>query len=195
MIYFELFYVFFYIGLLTFGGGYAMIPLIEEEVSKRGWLVSETISDFIAISEGTPGPFAINIATFIGSQTSGFLGALCATLGVVLPSFIIILLVAMVMKRVLKNRFVQAGLKGVIPVVVSLISATAIVFFIKLVFFQGHSINSVDATFDRTSLAIFFIIGGFTILYKKHKKKSLSPIIILLIGALLGIIFFEFLNY
>lgn len=195
MIYFELFYVFFYIGILTFGGGYAMIPMIEEVVGQKGWLTSDVLSDFIAISEGTPGPFAINIATFTGSQTAGVFGAVCSTLGVVLPSFIIILLVAIVMKRILKNRFVQAGLRGVTPVVVSLISATAIIFFVKMVFFQGHSIYSVDASFDRASLGIFCIIGGFSLIYKKRKKKNLSPIIILLLGAVLGIIFFEFFGY
>ena len=121
MIFFELFYIFFYIGLFTFGGGYAMISLIQEEVIKHSWLSEEALLDFIAISESTPGPFAINIATFVGSQVGGILGAVCATLGVVLPSFIIILLVAMIMKKALKNRFVQGGLNGVRPVVISLI--------------------------------------------------------------------------
>ena len=94
MIYLELFLTFFMIGLFTFGGGYAMLPLIQEQVIGKGWMTSEQIVDFIAVSESTPGPFAVNRATFIGTQMGGVLGAVCATLGVVLPSFIIILIVA-----------------------------------------------------------------------------------------------------
>ena len=87
MIYFELFYVFFLIGLFTFGGGYAMIPMIQTEIVGRGWINDSTLTNFIAISEATPGPFAINIATFVGSHTGGIFGSICATLGVILPSF------------------------------------------------------------------------------------------------------------
>ena len=94
MIFIELLLTFFKIGILTFGGGYAMLPFIQEEVIKHNWLTEEALIDFIAVSESTPGPFAVNIATYIGSETGGFLGAICATAGVVLPSFIIILLVA-----------------------------------------------------------------------------------------------------
>ena len=86
----KLFLVFFKIGLFTFGGGYAMIPLIKSEVVTRGWLLEEEVISFIAISESTPGPFALNMATFIGTSQAGILGALTVTLGVVLPSFIII---------------------------------------------------------------------------------------------------------
>lgn len=191
MIYFELFYVFFYIGLLTFGGGYAMIPMVQDEIVTRGWLSDELLTDFIAISEGTPGPFAINIATMVGSQTGGFLGAVLATIGVALPSFVVILLIAMIMKKILKNRFVKAGLNGVIPVIVSLISATAIIFFIKTIFYQGHDLYTTKLYFDRASLAIFILLGLLMIAYKKAKKKSLNPIILLLLGAWLGIFVFE----
>ncbi|MCR5538232.1 MAG: chromate transporter, partial [Lachnospiraceae bacterium] len=83
MIFLRLFLSFFKIGLFTFGGGYAMIPLIQEEVLVRGWLDSGTLVDFIAVSESTPGPFAVNIATYVGSQTGGIFGAVCATAGVV----------------------------------------------------------------------------------------------------------------
>ena len=190
MIYFELFYIFFYIGLFTFGGGYAMIGMIQEEVIKRAWISEDALIDFIAISESTPGPFAINIATFIGSQTGGILGAVCATLGVVLPSFIIILLVAMVMKRILKNKFVQGGLNGVRPVVISLILSTALFFFIRMAFTAGNSFTyqTRDFSFNRSGLAIFSILALICLLYKKDKKKSLNPIIILGISAVLGIL-------
>ena len=192
MIYFELFYIFFYFGLFTFGGGYAMIGLIQEEVVKHAWISEESLIDFIAISESTPGPFAINIATFIGSQTGGILGAICSTLGVVLPSFIIILLVAMIMKKVLKNKYVQGGLNGVRPVVISLILSTALFFFVKMLLTSGGSFNyrTTDFSFNRSGLAIFSILALLCILYKKDKKKSLNPIIILAVSAGLGILIY-----
>jgi chromate transporter len=94
MILWELFITFFKIGAFTFGGGYAMIPLIQSEVVSNGWLTEAQITDFIAVSESTPGPLAVNMSTYVGAEIAGFAGALCATLGVVMPSFIIILIVA-----------------------------------------------------------------------------------------------------
>lgn len=90
MIYLELFFTFFKIGLFTFGGGYAMIPMIQQSVVAKGWLTVDEVMSFVGIAESTPGPFAINIATFVGMSQSGILGAVCTTLGVVMPSFIII---------------------------------------------------------------------------------------------------------
>ena len=191
MIYFELFYVFFLIGLFTFGGGYAMIPLIENQIVDRGWITSSALSDFIAISESTPGPFAINIATFVGSQTGGVLGAVCSTIGVILPSFIIILLVALILKKFITNRFVQGALKGVRPVILALIMSTAIVFFIKMLLYSGNAIYSQTVVFDRMSLTLLIVVTGFIIFYKKVNKKGLSPVSILLLCAVLGIILFS----
>ena len=94
MTYLILFLTFFLIGAFTFGGGYAMLPLIADAVSKNGWVSDSEVLDFIAVSESTPGPFAINMATFVGIKTAGLPGAVCSTLGVVLPSFVIILIVA-----------------------------------------------------------------------------------------------------
>lgn len=190
MIYFELFYVFFLIGLFTFGGGYAMIPMIQSEVTGRGWLDSAVLTDFIAISEATPGPFAINIATFVGAQTGGIFGSICATIGVILPSFIIILIVAVIMDKFLKNRFVKGALDGVKPVVVGLIASTAILFFIKMALFNGHDLYSQAISFDRTSVTLLMLVGGFVYIFKKVNKKSLSPILLLLLCGLLGIILF-----
>lgn len=191
MIYFELFYVFFLIGLFTFGGGYAMIPLIENQVVDRGWITSSALSDFIAISESTPGPFAINIATFVGSQTGGVLGSVCSTIGVILPSFIIILLVALIIKKFITNRFVQGALKGVRPVILALIMSTAIIFFIKMLLYSGNAIYSQTVEFDRVSLTLLIVVTGFIIFYKKVNKKSLSPVSVLLLCAVLGIILFS----
>lgn len=189
MIFFELFYTFFLIGLFTFGGGYAMIPLIESMVVSKGWITSNVLADFIAISECTPGPFAINIATFIGSDVAGIGGSICATIGVVLPSLIIIILVAMVLKKFLKNRFVRAGLDGVKPVAIALILSTVIVLFTKIIFFGGNSLMS-EFTFDIRSLTLFVMLLGYVIIYKVVLKKSIHPISLIGISALFGLIIF-----
>ena len=115
MIYFDLFLAFLKIGLFTFGGGYAMLPMIQEEVTAHGWLNQSELIDFIAVSESTPGPFAVNIATFIGTRTGGVLGSLCATLGVVLPSFVIILIVARCYQKFKSSRLVIGAMNGLKP--------------------------------------------------------------------------------
>ncbi len=93
MLYLELFLTFFKIGLFTIGGGYAMLPLIQADVQAKGWMTAKELVNFIAVSESTPGPFAVNVSTYVGAELAGLPGAFCATLGVVLPSFLIILLV------------------------------------------------------------------------------------------------------
>ena len=102
MILLELFLTFFEIGALTFGGGYAMIPFVREQVLAHNWLTEEELLNMIAVSESTPGPIAVNMATFVGSEQAGILGSAVATLGVVLPSFIIILVISALLKNFLK---------------------------------------------------------------------------------------------
>ena len=189
MIFFELFYTFFLIGLFTFGGGYAMIPLIQNMVIEKGWISEDTLTNFIAISESTPGPFAINISTFIGSTVAGPFGAVCSTLGVILPSLIIIIIVAMIINKFLKNKYVKGGLNGIIPVAISLILSTTIVLFIKLMFFGGNSLTS-EFLFDKKAFALFLILGGSMILYKKVYKKSVNPILLILVAAIFGLLIF-----
>ena len=189
MIYLQLFYTFFLIGLFTFGGGYAMIPMIEEQVVGNGWISDKALTDFIAISEATPGPFALNISTFVGNSVGGVFGAICATIGVVLPSLIIIIIVAILMNKFMKNRFVQGALAGVKPIVLALILSTTLLLFVKTVFFNGNAIKG-DMTFDLRSLTLLITLSGLLIVYRKTHKKSLGPIKLLGIAALLGIIIF-----
>ena len=189
MIYLQLFYTFFLIGLFTFGGGYAMIPMIEEQVVGNGWISDKALTDFIAISEATPGPFALNISTFVGNSVGGVFGAICATIGVILPSLIIIIIVAILMNKFMKNRFVQGALAGVKPIVLALILSTTLLLFVKTVFFNGNAIKG-DMTFDLRSLTLLIILSGLLIVYRKTHKKSLGPIKLLGIAALLGIIIF-----
>lgn len=118
----KLFAVFFKIGLFTFGGGYAMIPIIEREAAeKRAWIKNEELLDLIAVSESTPGPIAINSATFIGYRIAGIAGSACATLGVTLPSFIIILLISTLLSRFADYKAVVYAFNGIRAGVLALI--------------------------------------------------------------------------
>ena len=127
MIYLELFYIFLKIGAFTFGGGYAMLPLIQDEVIAHNWIDSQSLIDFIAVSESTPGPFAVNIATYVGAEVGGIFGSFCATLGVILPSFIIILIVAKCFIQFSKKSIVIKGMYVRIkPAVVGLIGSAVI---------------------------------------------------------------------
>jgi chromate transporter len=122
-IYWETFKTFFHIGIFTLGGGYAMIPLIEEEVvNKKHWVSKEDMLDLIAIAQSCPGVFAINIATFIGYKLRKTRGAICTTLGTALPSFLIILTIAMFFSQFKDNPFVAAMFRGIRPAVVALIA-------------------------------------------------------------------------
>ena len=189
MIFFELFYTFFLIGLFTFGGGYAMIPMIQEQVVGKGWITESNLTDFIAVSEVTPGPFALNISTFVGNTVGGVFGAICATIGVILPSLIIIIIVAIVMNRFMKNKFVQGALNGVKPIVLALILSTALVLLIKVILFNGNAIKG-DLQFDIRSLTLLFLLSSILVIYKKTQKKNLGAIKLLGLSALLGIIVF-----
>ena len=196
MIFLQLFWTFFKIGLFTFGGGYAMIPLVTDEVLSNGWLTYEEVMNFIAVAESTPGPIAVNMATFVGASQGallggfGFrlLGAICATLGVVLPSFIIILLIATLIKGLLNIAGVKAFLDGVKPVVVGLILGTAILLILSVIL----SLSAITDTvaFDWKALVIFGIIALVHIVYKLITKQKISPIILIIISAVLGIIFY-----
>ena len=126
MIYLKLFLTFLQVGAVSFGGGYGMISMIRELTLLHGWLTEEELLNMIAVAESTPGPIAVNMATFVGSTQGGALGSLCATLGVVLPSFIIILLIATLIRNFLKYAGVKAFLGGVRPCIAGLILATTI---------------------------------------------------------------------
>ena len=128
----SLFCTFFKIGAFTFGGGYAMIPLIQKEaVEKKGWITDEDILEIIAIAESTPGPVAINSATFVGYRTCGFFGAACATLGVVLPSFCIILAIAYVLNEFQELKVVQYAFNGIRAGVLALLFKALITMYKK----------------------------------------------------------------
>lgn len=183
MIYLTLFLEFFKIGLFTFGGGLSMIPLIEQTVYKYDWITQSQFIDFLGICESTPGPIAINMATYIGSTQAGLLGSIAATLGVVMPSFIIIILIASILKNFTENKYVKAFLKGVKPVVIALILSTGVILLAKTLGYA--SISKFDVKW--VSVIIFSMITLIYFAAKKLFKKKLSAIAIILISAGLGI--------
>ena len=189
MIYLKLFLTFFEIGLFTFGGGYAMISLIRDKALTFGWLTEEELLNMIAVSESTPGPIAVNMATFVGSTQGGVLGSLVATLGIVLPSFIIILLISAVMRNFLKYKGVQAFLSGVRPCVVALILATALTMALGTLL--NFTTLTGGSTPDIKGMIILAILVSIAFVFKKIKKKKPSPILMILISAGLGMLFYS----
>ena len=181
MIFLELFYVFFCIGAFTFGGGYAMLPLIQEQVLGRSWATEEELIHFIAVSESTPGPFAINMATYIGSVQGGVLGSACATLGVVLPSFIVILIVAKCYEKFKTNKIVKGCMTGLKPAVVGLIGGAILSVVLTVFFPTGWTVTVFREPSFYVSLGIFG-----TMVFLAFKK--VHPIILICISAVIGII-------
>ena len=179
----QLFTVFFKIGLFTFGGGYAMIPLIKAEVLANNWASISDIIDFIGISESTPGPFAINIATFIGFNKEGILGAAAATLGVVLPSLIIILIISKFFFNFQDNKYVKAVLAGLRPAVVGTIASSAFTIFASIFIINGKVTNYIG------------IIILIIILVLKFKFKKMHPIMLIVLSGVMGYLFYGPLHF
>ena len=185
MIYPDLFLGFLRVGLFSFGGGYAAIPLIRDVVLSHGWLTDEALTDMIAVSESTPGPIMVNLATYVGSSQAGLLGAALATFAVVLPAFVIILLIMAVLKTVLKNPYVQAAMRGLTACVIGIILATGC----WLLFQNGIRPLFQNGT-DMRSLMIAVILSVIWFGFKR-KWKKLSPIMLILLSAVFGIIVYS----
>ena len=181
MIYLQLFLNFLMIGALSFGGGYGMISLVRETVLRHGWLTEAEFLSFIAVSE------SVNMATFIGSSQGGFSGALIATLGVVLPSFFIILLIAAVLKNLMKYAGVEAFLSGVRPCVVAMILATALNMMLSTL--GGIKTLADGFAPDARSILVFAVLWAVHFVWKKRTQKAPSPIGMILLAAGLGILF------
>lgn len=189
MIYLELFLTFLQIGAVSFGGGYGMISLIREKVLMYEWLTETELLNMIAVAESTPGPIAVNMATFVGSSQGGVLGAFLATLGVVLPSFIIILLIASLIRNFLKYKGVQAFLGGIRPCVVGLILTTALTMFLSTLLDFRRIGNAIEINIS--GLVILAVIVAVDVIFKKIRKKHLSPIILILVSAGLGMLIYS----
>ncbi|MBR2131844.1 MAG: chromate transporter [Oscillospiraceae bacterium] len=183
MIYLDLFLGFLKVGCFAFGGAYGAIPLIRDVVMSYGWLNDEMLSYMIAVSESTPGPIMVNLATYIGSSQAGFLGAVIATLAVVLPSFLIILLVTAFLKTALKNKYVQAVLRGLKPCVIGIVLATGVYMVL------GNCFGTISAIkINMQAIVITVLLAASMFEYKHFAKKKLSPILLIVISAATGII-------
>ena len=192
MIYLKLFLTFLEIGAVSFGGGYGMISLVREKVITNGWLTDGEFLNMIAVAESTPGPIAVNMATFVGSTQGGVLGSALATLGVVLPAFIIMLIIASLIRNLLKYKGVQAVLGGIRPAVVGLIIATASTMILSSVL--GFSAGGFSLSLDELvkNVAIFASVVALAAVYKKIKKKKISPILLIVFSGVMGLVLFSF---
>ena len=184
MIFLDLLIGFLKVGCFSFGGAYAAIPLIRDVVLSYGWLTDEVLTDMIAVSESTPGPIMVNLATYIGSSQGGFPGAVLATLAVILPAFVIILLVMAAMKTALKNRYVQAVMRGLTACVIGVILATGL-----WMVYRNAIAPAMNEAADWRPLILAAVLaaGWFGLRARPKLKKHISPIGLILVSAVLGV--------
>lgn len=188
MIYWELFYSFFKIGLFSFGGGYAMLPFIQSEIARHGWLSAQEFIDIIAVSEMTPGPIAVNSATFVGYRCAGVLGGAAATLGVALPSLIIILAVSGLCVRLLCSPFRQRIFYGVRPVVAGLVAAACAFVARTALFYADVTADAVRrAAADIAGFVNFPSLVIMALAFFALAKWKAHPILILFAAGAAGI--------
>ncbi len=187
MIYLQLFFNFFYVGAFAFGGGYTMIPMFQRIVTEYGWLSLESFTDMIAVSQMTPGPIAVNLATFVGYRTAGVFGSLVATLGVCLPSFLLVLLLMRFVMKFEEKPVVVSVLKVLRPAVAGLIAAAAYLIALNspLVRVDRYEqIGRVWAIIDPVSFVMALLIMGAIYKFKQH------PILYVIGAGVVGIFFF-----
>ena len=185
MIYLDLLIGFLKVGLFAFGGAYGAIPLIRDVVLAYGWLNDEMLTYMIAVSESTPGPIMVNLATYVGSSQAGFPGALIATAAVVLPSFIIILLIMVLLKKLLKNPYVQAILRGMKPCIIGIILATGLYMIL-----HNCVDSSIQFSLNTTAIIMTVVLSAVYFGSGMILKKGISPIGLIGISAVAGIIIY-----
>lgn len=181
MILLELFWGFFKVSCFTFGGGYGAIALIRDLVLSNEWLDEELLTYMIAVGESTPGPIMVNLATYIGSAKAGFWGAAVAIFAVVLPAFIIILLITALLQNVIKNPYIQAVLRGLKPCVIGIILATGC----YMILHNCFTLNK-ETTVSIRAVIVTAVLFGVKFVYRHLKKKKMSPIMLIVISALIG---------
>ena len=183
MIYLELLLGFLTVGLFSFGGAYGAIPLIRDVVLYYEWLDEEVIMDMIAVSESTPGPITVNLATYVGCSKAGVPGGIIATLAVVLPAFFFILLIMVVLKKLLENKYVRAVIDGLMPCIIGIIGATGCYMLV---------ISSIYPAFEETRDLMAPVLAAILALIyfgsRKVLKKKISPIMLIAIAACLGVV-------
>ena len=188
-IYAKLFWEFFKAGLFAIGGGMATVPFLQEMGDATGWFTSAELADMIAISESTPGPIGVNMATYVGNVTAGIPGGIIATLGLVTPSVIIILIVATVLKKFRDNKYVISAFYGLRPASVGLISAAGFT-IVLIAFFGAEDIFDLFRNFTGVDYRYVILAVVLVILTNFIKPtKKLHPILFILFSAIVGIVF------
>lgn len=194
MIFLELFWVFFKIGLFSFGGGYAMVSGIQNEILSRAWMGAAQYADIVTISQMTPGPLAVNVATYVGANVLAdggpwlsILGGVVATFGVALPSFILVVAAAKLYEKVYEKRQTQWVLAGIRPAVVGLV-ANAMIFFVQLSILSGGWLSMGFSLFGTAFAVNFGAIAIFAVILLLNLKTKIGPIWLILISAALGLL-------
>ncbi len=175
----NLFWTFLMIGFISFGGGYAIIPVIEIQVTKHGWMTTNEFTDIVALAGMSPGPIATNSAIFVGYHTAGISGAIFSALGMVLPSLLIILLIAGVFHKVHENYFVKSAFYGLRPIITGLIVYAAISFAISNEIIAPLSVHTL-------SLLLIFGLSLFALI-----RLKMHPILVIFLSGILGIVFYS----
>ena len=189
MIYLQLFYSFLKVGSFAFGGGYAMLSLIGDAVLAHGWMTQGEFLSFLGVETLIPGPIVINMATYIGYEQAGFLGALLATIGVVLPSFVIILIVAAFMRNLLKYPPVRVFITSMRPALSGLLSAVAVTMALT-VFLGIDTVRTTELTCDWRSFVVLAAVALIPFLWSRYKKKEFSSILLVTVSGILGMLLF-----
>lgn len=188
-LYLRLFWEFFKTGLFAVGGGMATLPFMYDISDKTGWFTHSMLADMVAVSESTPGPIGVNMATYVGFVTGGVPGAVVATVGLVTPSVIVILLIARVLKAFRENQYVDAGFYGLRPCSIGLIAAAGVL-VIKLALFNTELYASTGAIADLFNVKGLILAAVLLAATRCIKKlKGLHPIVFILASAVIGIVF------
>lgn len=184
MIFLQLFYEFFKTGLFAVGGGLATLPFLEDISQRTGWFTSAQLADMLAISESTPGPIGVNMATYVGFETAGILGALCATVGLVMPSVIIIVLVSKVLAKFRTNTYVEAAFYGLRPASVAMVASAGIGVAMTTLLNLTASGFGVLRWRELVLAVVILVLTNFV-----PKVKKFHPIVFIALAAAVGIIF------
>ena len=184
MIFLQLFYEFFKTGLFAVGGGLATLPFLEDISQRTGWFTSAQLADMLAISESTPGPIGVNMATYVGFETAGILGALCATVGLVMPSVILIILISKVLEKFRTNTYVEAAFYGLRPASVAMVASAGIGVAMTTLLNLTASGFAVLRWRELVLAAVILVLTNFV-----PKVKKFHPIVFIALAAAVGIIF------
>ena len=184
MIFLQLFYEFFKTGLFAVGGGLATLPFLEDISQRTGWFTSAQLADMLAIGESTPGPIGVNMATYVGFETAGILGSLCATVGLVMPSVILIILVSKVLEKFRTNTYVEAAFYGLRPASVAMVASAGIGVAMTTLLNLTASGFAVLRWRELVLAAVILVLTNFV-----PKVKKFHPIVFIALAAAVGIIF------